>query len=229
MPMASANLQLTSPESASPAAMAGEARRLEDLEEKKKEKLKELQLWLPDKEHCGQSPEVVQAQPEKPSSVKIASHLVHQYKEVQHGCMAIHTKGPHMNKQEACTKALEETDLNSGADKASSAHCQSPHPPPENPHTHTFLWVVIYYCPIREDPDLDQPAAKRLAGAGRGGSWIPLVAKWIPRIPCGPHRAWKGCSEGRRGRRLAFRRATGREGWGVHAQLLSRHLPGLML
>ncbi|KAF4012265.1 hypothetical protein G4228_003552 [Cervus hanglu yarkandensis] len=95
--------------------MAGEARRLEDLEEKKKEKLKELQIWLPDKEPCGQSPEVVQAQPEKPSSVKIASHLLHQYKEVQHGCMAIHTKGPHMNKQGVCTKTLEETDLNSGS------------------------------------------------------------------------------------------------------------------
>lgn len=122
--------------------MAGEARSLEDLEEKKKQKLKELRLWLPDEEPRLQSPEVVHAQPEKPRSRKTMT-ILSVMKEVQHECMAIHTKGPHVNEQGACTKTLEETDLNSGAYKAFSAHCRSPHPPPENPHTHTFLWAVI--------------------------------------------------------------------------------------
>lgn len=103
------------------------------MEEKKKERLKEReerlkelrlrlfnkepQLRLPDKEPCLQSPEVIHAQPEKPRSQKIA------IKKVELRCKASHTKGPHMNKQMACTKTLEETDLNPGAYKASSAHC----------------------------------------------------------------------------------------------------------
>ncbi|KAI4533202.1 hypothetical protein MG293_016221 [Ovis ammon polii] len=110
-----------------PAVLAGEARSLEDLEEKKKERLKEReerlkelrlrlfnkepQLRLPDKEPCLQSPEVIHAQPEKPRSQKIA------IKKVELRCKASHTKGPHMNKQMACTKTLEETDLNPGSRK----------------------------------------------------------------------------------------------------------------
>ncbi|XP_043759427.1 NACHT, LRR and PYD domains-containing protein 1 isoform X3 [Cervus elaphus] len=136
--------------------MAGEARRLEDLEEKKKEKLKELQIWLPDKEPCGQSPEVVQAQPEKPSSVKIASHLLHQYKEVQHGCMAIHTKGPHMNKQGVCTKTLEETDLNSAL---SSSFFHSPSAPNlESPSWPTSTEVLKFCKPNQPvlEPSMEQ-------------------------------------------------------------------------
>ncbi|XP_010845735.1 PREDICTED: NACHT, LRR and PYD domains-containing protein 1 isoform X2 [Bison bison bison] len=105
--------------------MAGEARSLEDLEEKKKQKLKELRLWLPDEEPRLQSPEVVHAQPEKPRSRKTMT-ILSVMKEVQHECMAIHTKGPHVNEQGACTKTLEETDLNSALDSSFSHSPSAP-------------------------------------------------------------------------------------------------------
>ncbi|XP_055260172.1 NACHT, LRR and PYD domains-containing protein 1 isoform X2 [Moschus berezovskii] len=128
--------------------MAREARRLEDLEAKKKEKLKELQLRLPDKEPCGQSPEVVHAQQEKPRSLKIkkiTSHPSHQHKEVQHRDKAIHTKGPHTNKQGACTKSLEETDLNSAL---SSSFFHSPSAPNlESPSWPTSTEVLKFCKP----------------------------------------------------------------------------------
>ncbi|XP_012040941.3 NACHT, LRR and PYD domains-containing protein 1 isoform X1 [Ovis aries] len=66
------------------------------------------------------SPEVIHAQPEKPRSQKIA------IKKVELRCKASHTKGPHMNKQMACTKTLEETDLNPAL---SSSFSHSPSAP----------------------------------------------------------------------------------------------------
>ncbi|XP_070245383.1 NACHT, LRR and PYD domains-containing protein 1 isoform X5 [Bos mutus] len=131
-------------QSPSPAAMAGEARSLEDLEEKKKQKLKELRLWLPDEEPRLQSPEVVHAQPEKPRSRKIMM-IPSVMKEVQHECMAIHTKGPHVNEQGACTKTLEETDLNSAL-YSSFSHSPSA-PNLESPSWPTSTKVLTFCKP----------------------------------------------------------------------------------
>ncbi|XP_019838043.2 NACHT, LRR and PYD domains-containing protein 1 isoform X3 [Bos indicus] len=124
--------------------MAGEARSLEDLEEKKKQKLKELRLWLPDEEPRLQSPEVVHAQPEKPRSRKIMT-IPSVMKEVQHECMAIHTKGPHVNEQGACTKTLEETDLNSAL-YSSFSHSPSA-PNLESPSWPTSTKVLTFCKP----------------------------------------------------------------------------------
>ncbi|XP_061246792.1 NACHT, LRR and PYD domains-containing protein 1 isoform X3 [Bos javanicus] len=124
--------------------MAGEARSLEDLEEKKKQKLKELRLWLPDEEPRLQSPEVVHAQPEKPRSRKTMT-ILSVMKEVQHECMAIHTKGPHVNEQGACTKTLEETDLNSAL-YSSFSHSPSA-PNLESPSWPTSTKVLTFCKP----------------------------------------------------------------------------------
>uniref|UniRef100_A0A4W2CAU4 NLR family pyrin domain containing 1 n=1 Tax=Bos indicus x Bos taurus TaxID=30522 RepID=A0A4W2CAU4_BOBOX len=124
--------------------MAGEARSLEDLEEKKKQKLKELRLWLPDEEPRLQSPEVVHAQPEKPRSRKTMT-ILSVMKEVQHECMAIHTKGPHVNEQGACTKNLEETDLNSAL-YSSFSHSPSA-PNLESPSWPTSTKVLTFCKP----------------------------------------------------------------------------------
>ncbi|XP_070245382.1 NACHT, LRR and PYD domains-containing protein 1 isoform X4 [Bos mutus] len=158
-------------QSPSPAAMAGEARSLEDLEEKKKQKLKELRLWLPDEEPRLQSPEVVHAQPEKPRSRKIMM-IPSVMKEVQHECMAIHTKGPHVNEQGACTKTLEETDLNSDLSPSiyqgfpSSPYHESPSQELPNDPTST---AVLRACEIPRH-SCPEPREKE----GPGTVW-PLV------------------------------------------------------
>ncbi|XP_070628990.1 NACHT, LRR and PYD domains-containing protein 1 isoform X2 [Bos indicus] len=151
--------------------MAGEARSLEDLEEKKKQKLKELRLWLPDEEPRLQSPEVVHAQPEKPRSRKIMT-IPSVMKEVQHECMAIHTKGPHVNEQGACTKTLEETDLNSDLSPSiyqgfpSSPYHESPSQELPNDPTST---AVLRACEIPRH-SCPEPREKE----GPGTVW-PLV------------------------------------------------------
>uniref|UniRef100_A0A4W2DZJ9 NLR family pyrin domain containing 1 n=1 Tax=Bos indicus x Bos taurus TaxID=30522 RepID=A0A4W2DZJ9_BOBOX len=151
--------------------MAGEARSLEDLEEKKKQKLKELRLWLPDEEPRLQSPEVVHAQPEKPRSRKTMT-ILSVMKEVQHECMAIHTKGPHVNEQGACTKNLEETDLNSDLSPSiyqgfpSSPYHESPSQELPNDPTST---AVLRACEIPRH-SCPEPREKE----GPGTVW-PLV------------------------------------------------------
>ncbi|XP_061246791.1 NACHT, LRR and PYD domains-containing protein 1 isoform X2 [Bos javanicus] len=145
--------------------MAGEARSLEDLEEKKKQKLKELRLWLPDEEPRLQSPEVVHAQPEKPRSRKTMT-ILSVMKEVQHECMAIHTKGPHVNEQGACTKTLEETDLNSDLSPSiyqgfpSSPYHESPSQELPNDPTST---AVLRACEI---PRHSCPESREKEGPG---------------------------------------------------------------
>lgn len=162
--------------------MAGEARRLEDLEEKKKEKLKELQLWLPDEKPCLQSPKVVYAQPEK-LRIRRIMMIPSVIKEVQHGRTAIHTKGPHMNKQGACTKTLEETDLNSAL-YPSFSHSPSA-PNLESPSWPTSTKVLTFCKPKQPEPkaSLKRILSPLVFASGYRKDLSPSIYQGFPSSP----------------------------------------------
>lgn len=157
-----------------------------------KEELKEFQLRLLEQPFWGDPPHALRAQLGKARGMEVASRLVAQYGEQQAWVLALRT-WEEMGLSRLCAQARAEAGLMSGEYKhpLSTGHLPAPY---------------LLGTPTPEPPA--RPSSGQRLGT-------PLLARYVPRLLCGPYGTWRERAGVQKGR------------GGISPQLPGEHLPHL--